>query len=256
MAVDMSGLIAYFGHHKCGTQWIKGIARDVSEVIGRTVVIHPGPATVGSDLAASIPDPASTFLCYLNAERRHVNPLEGLRGFHIVRDPRDVIVSAYFSHLHSHSDFGDLARYREQLRSLDKHEGLLLEMERRRNQFDMMRRWDNSRDDILELRMEDLTTDAHRAIPRILSFLGLGDDHRLDERTVAAIVERNEFSIKAGRPPGIEDVTSHYRKGVAGDWVEHFTEAHVAYFKAHYNDLLLKLGYETTADWGVHSGVG
>jgi hypothetical protein len=52
-----------------------------------------------------------------------------------------------------------------------------------------------------------------------------------------------------GRAPGEEDVTSHYRKGVPGDWKLHFGPAHIDYFKQHYNDLLLKLGYEQSPDW-------
>ena len=48
---------------------------------------------------------------------------------------------------------------------------------------------------------------------------------------------------------GIEDACSHYRKGVAGDWANHFKPQHKEYFKKNYNDVLLKLGYESTLDW-------
>jgi len=122
-------------------------------------------------------------------------------------------------------------------------------MDQRVYEFRMMLRWDYGRDDVLELQMEDVTADAQREVPRILSFLGLGPEDGLDAEATAAIVERNRFEAKAGRSPGTEDPHSHYRKGVAGDWVEHFTERHVAYFKDRYNDLLLKLGYEQDPDW-------
>jgi hypothetical protein len=245
----MRTLLAYFGHHKCATQWINGIVAEVCSITGREQMIHSGPRTFGRDLGAAIPRPEETFLCYVNADRRRVKRLGALRGFHMVRDPRDIVVSAYFSHLYSHPDYPSLVEHRERLRSASKEEGLLLEMDQRIYEFRMMLAWDYDRDDVLELQMEDVTADAPREVPRILSFLGLGADAGLDAETVAAIVDRNRFEVKAGRTPGTEDLHSHYRKGVAGDWVEHFTERHVEYFKERYNDLLLKLGYEDSPDW-------
>ena len=57
------------------------------------------------------------------------------------------------------------------------------------------------------------------------------------------------FAKVGGHKPGQENTRSHYRKGVAGDWANHFTPDHCEYFKKHYNEVLLKLGYETSPDW-------
>lgn len=246
---DDPTLLAYFGHHKCGTQWMNSILQAVCDIVGREMAVYAGPRRFGGDLAARITDPGATFLCYINADRRYIKDLGALRGFHMVRDPRDIVVSAYYSHLHSHPEYGNLSQYRERLQSVSKDEGVMLEIDNRVHEFRMMLDWDYERDDIFELRMEDVTSDAHRAVPEILSFIGLASDERLDERRVARIIDSNDFTAKAGRPPGTEDVKSHYRKGVAGDWIEHFTDDHIAYFKQRYNDLLLKLGYETSPDW-------
>lgn len=64
-------------------------------------------------------------LCYVNAEIGSVRPLRDYRGFHVIRDPRDVGVSGYFSHLHSHpiGDWYELAEHRRELQSLPRHEG-------------------------------------------------------------------------------------------------------------------------------------
>jgi hypothetical protein len=64
------------------------------------------------------------------------------------------------------------------------------------------------------------------------------------------IVYQNRFSKLAdGRTEGDEDQKSHYRKGLPGDWMDHFNGQHKRYFKEHYNDLLVKLGYEKDNDW-------
>ena len=64
------------------------------------------------------------------------------------------------------------------------------------------------------------------------------------------IVERHNFARKAGgRDRGVEDRSNHYRKGVAGDWRNHFEPIHIDSFKRNYNALLLKLAYETDPHW-------
>src|SRR5690606_32514452 len=48
-----------------------------------------------------------------------------------------------------------------------------------------------------------------------------------------------KFSFKrlaGGRTTGSEDRTSHYRKGVPGDWANHFLPEHKTYFKDRYGD--------------------
>jgi len=73
---------------------------------------------------------------------------------------------------------------------------------------------------------------------------------RLPAERVLGIVWENDFATKTnGRAPGREDPKSHYRKGAAGDWRNHFSPHHIARFKAQYGDLLVKLGYETDHEW-------
>jgi hypothetical protein len=246
-------LLAYFGHHKCATQWMRRIVTDVCKVIGREPLVIRGWREFRGDLAAAVPSRSSTFLCCMNADMKHLRRLchldNGLRGFHIVRDPRDVVVSAYYSHLYSHTPFEGLAERRARLQSATKKEGLLLELENRKHEFRSMLEWDYDQPNVLELRMEDVTTAAAEEIPRITEFLGLGAADGLTVTRLREIVAAHDFAVLAGRRPGVEDVSSHYRKGVKGDWVNHFDREHVLYFKEHYGELLIKLGYEKDDNW-------
>ena len=51
------------------------------------------------------------------------------------------------------------------------------------------------------------------------------------------------------RKQGDEDVTSHFRKGRPGDWINHFTDDHKALFKELYPEILIGLGYESSNYW-------
>jgi hypothetical protein len=59
-------------------------------------------------------------------------------------------------------------------------------------------------------------------------------------------LRRFTFSKMAGsaRTVGQVDENSHYRKGVAGDWVNHLTEAHLEVFYRRYPGLVERFGYE------------
>ncbi|HUW09082.1 MAG TPA: sulfotransferase domain-containing protein, partial [Anaerolineae bacterium] len=70
-------------------------------------------------------------------------------------------------------------------------------------------------------------------------------DIAIPDRVLHSVLEAHSFRVLAGgRQPGEEDTASHYRKGIAGDWRNHFTDAHVERFKAVSNDLVTLLGYE------------
>jgi hypothetical protein len=67
---------------------------------------------------------------------------------------------------------------------------------------------------------------------------------------ILAAVYDNRYDKKtAGRARGTEDRTSHYRKGVAGDWRNYFQEQHQERFNELYGDVLVRLGYESSSDW-------
>jgi hypothetical protein len=219
----------------------------------------------GTDLKAFVERERAHFLIYPNANPGHVRGLLGqLRGFHVVRDPRDMAVSAYFSHLHSHphTGFPQLAERRERLRMMTKEEGLLDELGRP-FVFRCMATWDYSLPNVLELKMEQLTREPYEGFCRVFAFLGLLEGSRdtpggyeyphhrkLTLSRLRAILVENDFAVKAdGRKPGEEDVQSHYRKGVPGDWRNHFTDRHTEYVKKHLNGLLVKLGYERDENW-------
>ncbi|MDH3267127.1 MAG: hypothetical protein OEM25_09190, partial [Gammaproteobacteria bacterium] len=98
----------------------------------------------GRDLRKYVTGQRIDFLSYGNADFSFVESLGQHRAFHVIRDPRDIVVSAYFSHMRSHSteEWPELVQYRNKLNSVSKDEGLALEIENRAREFRHLSTWD------------------------------------------------------------------------------------------------------------------
>ena len=285
---------AFFGHHKCATGWISKILMEICFRLGLTLDITHREVEFQEygSLDEYADDQDADFLLYTNAKIEHVSDLTFAGGFHVIRDPRDVLVSAYFSHLHSHptENWSALEAHRQELESLNKEEGLICEMNFSAEQFEDMYNWNYERDDILELKLEELSPAPFQGFTKVLDFLDMLDRSQtsgatrtvksaglavnrllykgrhvlpaeddaptvqtwssIPKETLRSVLNEKSFErLSGGREKGEEDVTSHYRKGVPGDWVNHFTSTLKQKFKDRYNDVLLKTGYENDDEW-------
>lgn len=268
----------YLSHHKCATMYANSILGRVCSELGLRKRTGYAPEDFGGDLAFAgqrQPD----LVCYLDAEWEAVSDLEGLRGVHVVRDPRDILVSAYFSHLHSHQteSWPELREHRERLGEVSKEEGLYLEMEFTGYVFEAMQRWEYDRDGVLEAKFEELSERPFEFWLRVMNHLNLLDDgdfglrrslrydvkgllnragrrlgwwprclsaDRIPAQRLLGIVYDNRFEKKAGgRASGEADPESHYRKGEPGDWKNHLTDDHLEEFDRRFPRLLEKTGY-------------
>lgn len=71
------------------------------------------------------------------------------------------------------------------------------------------------------IRYESLLEDAEGEMRRLFEWFGCD----ASEATVAEVVSRNAFAVASGgRQPGEADPKSFLRKGIAGDWKNHFDE--------------------------------
>lgn len=290
--------LAYFGHHKSGSTWIQTLIQQVCYQANINLKIAGTPRLFDFDLDNCIKKDNIDCICYTNANINYVKPvLDNIKGFHIIRDPRDIVVSAYFSHLHSHStnSWPELNDYRKELEHLSKEKGLLFVMdylssmkiqEVELNIFGQMQEWNYNLPNVLEIKFEDMIANPYNKFLDILQFLDLlDDDPYISVKSMSSyllseminrgvkkinpslkkkislnskiyawqalnIVYEHDFSRYArGRKPGQENVKSHNRKGVAGDWKNHFEEEHKQFFKDKYGSLLIQLGYEQNNDW-------
>jgi hypothetical protein len=158
------------------------------------------------------------------------------RIFVLVRDLRDTLVSAYFSLRNTHeAKTPDIAYTRQMLTRLDQEQGLLYLMQSSFCAYARVQRtWRAAGAKFYHL--EDCMADA----PTMLgTMLEEGWGVRLSPDLLKEVADRHSFArLSGGRAPGQEDLTSHYRKGLAGDWKSHFTPAVSERFEALFGDLL------------------
>ena len=199
-------LRAFFGHHKCATGFIDGILREVCYHMGLRFRIAHGEFNFAEDgsLPAFVEHKNVDLLAYTNADLQHAAGLPLYRGFHVVRDPRDVLVSAYFSHRNSHGtrNWTELVAHREALQTCSKEEGLFLEMEFSRPFFEDMARWDYQQSAVLELHMEELTADPVSHFIRIFDHLDMLQPEEptgVDQWLQSATMTMNRLNQKGRR---------------------------------------------------------
>jgi len=94
-------------------------------------------------------------------------------------------------------------------------------------------------------RYEDMLADTPGVFGAIL------DHFRIDLTPAQreAIVDAQRFSRVTGRAPGQEDKSSFNRKGISGDWRNHFTPEHRAAFDRVAGSRFAETGYELGVDW-------
>src|SRR5215203_5415770 len=101
-------------------------------------------------------------------------------------------------------------------------------------------------DNYRQVRYEDLLAEPVGEVMRLLEFLGADSDEEVARRCVeAASFEQ----LSGGRTQGEEASSSFYRKGIAGDWRNYFSEEDRRVFKEEAGELLIRLGYEEDLDW-------
>ncbi|MFG0331476.1 MAG: sulfotransferase family protein [Phycisphaerales bacterium] len=157
------------------------------------------------------------------------------RFIHIIRDGRDGAVSGWFHNLSKDNPafretfptFADYVRYFART-----HWVRYIETARKFGRADP--------DRYLEVRYEELHADQ-RAVTRVmLEFLAAdASDESVDSCLQAGAFER----LSGGRQRGQEDSRSHFRKGVIGDWRDHFDDAAIAAYMEVAGPLASELGY-------------
>jgi hypothetical protein len=235
---DSRTLLVHCGHHKSGTVWFRQVFFSV---------IRPYGLRQQEGRSAPI-RPATDFAFYANAAtfRRQQIGDRPFRGSHLIRDPRDLVVSGYEYHLVTQEPWTQRPwyqglSYQAYLQSLSEHDGLMAEIEWMAvGTAADMARWDYHQPEFLELRYEDAFADERGTFEKLFGWYGLND-----RATAGALEAVDRLSLKRGGGA----LPNHARSGDPGEWRRRLSPEHIARFKELTGDLTVRLGYETDPDW-------
>lgn len=197
----------------------------------------------------------------------HWGPTRRLhRVIYLMRDGRDTMVSLYFHRMRAIATELDRPFNVAMKRRYEKlfgagfdtddthaHLGKFIESEMlhprmsRLHWGDHVLGWLSMRDRLSSVVMyENLRADPAGEMQRITS----GLDLNIDAENVRQTVDRFSFSKMAGgRQPGHENRQSFIRKGVVGDWRNHFNREAGEIFDHFAGDALVAAGYEPDRNW-------
>ncbi len=232
---------------KTASQWFRAVFSDPAFL--RHTGLDPHPYIDIGLRAARIeqPLPPRTVGVHLYIDRPTYDAIpkqEPYRSFYILRDPRDLVVSWYYSARYSHASNPLIETFRKELQPLDETEGFLHVIDKVASfgTFEAQLSWVEAPPDpkVRIFRYEDLARDNTAFLRNLFAWLEI----EMPESEFEALARRNSFErLSQGRRQGEEAVQSHYRKGVSGDWRNHFSPPIEAHFRAVTGDLLERLGY-------------
>lgn len=229
--------------HKTGSQWIKALFSDP------TVYRHSGllpydPRFYKRRKLPLIPAGRAGLALFHSYPRfKKISKPGTYRAFFVIRDPRDIVISSYFSLRNSHAPMGDILQARKTLQEVPMKEGLLYVIERhsKRNLFKQLRSWAvaPSSETFRLFRYEDLTGERQpEEVDQLMRHCGI----TLPATELEALLSRYSFS-RMRKDREAAGKVSHYRKGKAGDWGNHFDDEVYAAFTAATGNLVELLGY-------------
>ncbi len=244
--------------HKTASQWIARIlaAQETYQGCGLRAYSYQRDLPGGSDTRKITertfdrPFPVFSIVTPVYIGRDNFDALpkpDSWRAFTVVRDPRDVLVSWYFSWKHSHPVMGDVGEHREKLRAFSEEAGLCYAVRQlqERGLFTALASWTHhprSPDRVAVFRYEDLVAEKQLAT---FEKLFAHCDIEMPRAKLEKLLADNSFTaLTQGRARGIEDINSHLRKGTPGDWRNYFTPRVRDTFDSITGDLAVRLGYE------------
>jgi hypothetical protein len=235
--------IVHVTHWKAGSQWIYRILRGaaperiVEPRLGETQFLH----------WALQPGKIYPTAYVTKQQFDSVRLPRNWRRFVIIRDLRDALVSAYFSFKLSHPILDpQLAQWRSVLQSSSPEDGMIYLMDEwAANSARIQLSWVEAGEPFIHY--EDLLEHDLEILERVLL-----DECQLPvsrERLREVILSSRFERVTEGRERGHEDIMAHARKGIVGDWRNHFSDRVKQSFKTRYGGLLVATGYEQDLSW-------
>lgn len=234
--------------YKCGSQWVRDMLAD------SRIVAHTGHslAAGGIDLQSEhwpqiVPGELAAPLYSTGTGEWRQLATETDRAFVVIRDPRDIVVSLVYSVSLSHTPTAITLLLRTPIADAAPGNRIQIGMFLLAQWAEYLRTWKDATEfsNVHLARYEDLIADLSGELRRLFAFL----QWQVPDDVVEIVAAENSFARRSGRKPGEENEFSHRRKGIAGDWRNHFDRKLGQMFESAFPGLLTELHYESGTDW-------
>ena len=256
--------IYIFGYHKCGTKLLGKVFLQLSLKYGWKFV----------SVAGSIDEiPKADVVFFLHSQIDYNQLPEKHIGIHMVRDPRDIIISGYLYHKRTveawcvNKNFqientitypqvpnSQMYRseqwkqdyikslegksYQENINALKEEDAIIFEMNHYGKwTIEDMLKWDFKKANSLELKFEDVMTNYDAEMMKIFKHCNL----TASQTEVAKVFADKEDMNKMSK----EDIEKnpHISSVKTKKWEPFFSENHRAYFDTHFGEVIKKYNY-------------
>ncbi len=188
----------------------------------------------------NLPDREKT--CYSMVVKTHEFPAPDFnltdKVIFLTRDPRDVAVSAYYMHLFYEKKYRKLRSFLGRIVSLIRSIRIINYIRTAKGWKKYFQKWQEV--PYYFVRYEDLLLKTKETLNGILDYLGVSVKENIIEEAV------NKFSFEkiTGRKKGEEDPNNpEFRKGIIGDYKNHFSKSELIIFKLICGKEAKKAGY-------------
>jgi hypothetical protein len=232
--------LIFHSHSKCATVWVGAYLDALAK--------RNGLSYLHSHYSEAMSCPKADIFFYTDALYSFASK-NGLGGYHIIRNPFSIILSAYYSYLKTHSLYGwpALERQRSVLQSVDRETGLFLTTAflERADFYEGavgplygIRTWDYFDENFITIRMEDLVRNPGLIFKEIVGHEKILPDD-------------NEFrfeNFSGGRRVGEVSEDSHFRSGDSDEWKTVLPKGIIRYISEHF-EAMLERYYPDLLEW-------
>ncbi len=244
-------------YHKCASQWTKNVFRQLAGIKNEFLYMgnrepEKGNGVLQNDKIENYPTLRNKKIYITDVKFPGVGMWENINvedkkfkslfppisnTVTIIRDPRDILISGYYSHKKSHPVieglWKELPVQRSVLLKLNTEEGLLSTIDFLAYQFNNLKHLYKSK--VTFFLFEDIVDNPYKLVKNILNVW----DIKATNINIKKVVDKFSFeNLKSGKTKTPPFDSDHYRSSITGEWKDVLSEKVLNKFHKKYPNLI------------------